>query len=208
MSERNILITGGAGFIGSHVVRRFVTKYPQYRIINLDALTYAGNLENLRDIEDAPNYTFVKADICDAEAVARCEAAGVGATVELTLGGKLDTLHGSPLAVRATVQCLLPTQAERSAQAVIQVDGVTVVVTSRRQGFTALADFEHAGVDPRNFKLVVIKLGYLFPELLAIASKAWMALSPGACDLDLARLPYQRIARPMFPVDNEFDWQS
>lgn len=67
--ERNILITGGAGFIGSHVVRRFVTNYPQYRIINLDALTYAGNLENLRDVEHAPNYTFVKADIRDAEAL-------------------------------------------------------------------------------------------------------------------------------------------
>jgi dTDP-glucose 4,6-dehydratase len=67
----SILVTGGAGFIGSHVVRRFVTKYPHYRIINLDALTYAGNLENLRDVENAPNYTFVKADICDAEAVAR-----------------------------------------------------------------------------------------------------------------------------------------
>ena len=71
INERTILITGGAGFIGSHVVRRFVTKYPHYRIINLDALTYAGNLENLRDVENAPNYTFVKADICDAEAVAK-----------------------------------------------------------------------------------------------------------------------------------------
>ena len=66
---RTILITGGAGFIGSHVVRRFVTKYPQYRIINLDALTYAGNLENLRDVENAANYTFVKCDIRDAEAL-------------------------------------------------------------------------------------------------------------------------------------------
>lgn len=62
----NILITGGAGFIGSHVVRRFVNKYKDYRIINLDALTYAGNLENLRDIEDEPNYAFVKGDINDA----------------------------------------------------------------------------------------------------------------------------------------------
>lgn len=69
--KRNILITGGAGFIGSHVVRLFVEKYPDYRIVNLDKLTYAGNLANLRDIEDRPNYTFVRADICDFDAV--CE---------------------------------------------------------------------------------------------------------------------------------------
>lgn len=64
--EKNIVITGGAGFIGSHVVRLFVTKYPQYRIVNIDDLTYAGNLENLSDIEDAENYFFEKANICDA----------------------------------------------------------------------------------------------------------------------------------------------
>lgn len=62
-----IVITGGAGFIGSHVVRLFVTKYPEYQIYNLDKLTYAGNLENLHDIEAAPNYTFVKGDIVDAD---------------------------------------------------------------------------------------------------------------------------------------------
>jgi dTDP-glucose 4,6-dehydratase len=61
--RKTILITGGAGFIGSHVVRLFVRKYPDYRIVNLDALTYAGNLENLRDVEKSPNYEFVKADI-------------------------------------------------------------------------------------------------------------------------------------------------
>ncbi len=65
--KRTIMITGGAGFIGSHVVRLFVNKYPDYRIINVDKLTYAGNLANLKDIEDRPNYTFVRADICDFE---------------------------------------------------------------------------------------------------------------------------------------------
>lgn len=65
--SKSILITGGAGFIGSHVVRVFVNKYPDYRIINVDKLTYAGNLENLKDIEREKNYTFIKADICDYE---------------------------------------------------------------------------------------------------------------------------------------------
>ena len=65
MSKKQILITGGAGFIGSHVVRRFVKNYPNYHIYNLDALTYAGNLENIKDIEESSNYTFVKGDITD-----------------------------------------------------------------------------------------------------------------------------------------------
>ena len=69
MAERSILITGGAGFIGSHVVRRFVNRYPGYNIINFDKLTYAGNLESLKEIEDSPLYRFAQLDICDAEGV-------------------------------------------------------------------------------------------------------------------------------------------
>ncbi|MDL2320432.1 dTDP-glucose 4,6-dehydratase [Alistipes sp. OttesenSCG-928-B03] len=71
MAKRNILITGGAGFIGSHVVRLFVTKYPDYDVVNLDKLTYAGNPANLRDVEAAANYTFVRGDVGDYEAVVR-----------------------------------------------------------------------------------------------------------------------------------------
>lgn len=67
MSTKRILVTGGAGFIGSHVIRRLVNRYPDYQILNLDLLTYAGNLENLVDVAGAPNYTFIKADIADAE---------------------------------------------------------------------------------------------------------------------------------------------
>ena len=69
--SKTIIITGGAGFIGSHVVRLFVNKYPEYKIVNLDALTYAGNLENLRDIEHASNYYFEKANILNAEELER-----------------------------------------------------------------------------------------------------------------------------------------
>ena len=69
--KRHIVITGGAGFIGSHLVRLFVNKYPEYKIINLDKLTYAGNLANLKDIEDKPNYRFVRMDICDYEGVSQ-----------------------------------------------------------------------------------------------------------------------------------------
>lgn len=72
MAAKRILITGGAGFIGSHVVRLFVQKYPEYHIYNLDALTYAGNLENLKDIEHAPNYTFLKGDITNAAFLQKC----------------------------------------------------------------------------------------------------------------------------------------
>jgi len=105
MSQKNILITGGAGFIGSHVVRRFVTKYPQYRIINLDALTYAGNLENLRDIEQAPNYTFVRADICDAEAIAKVfDEHKVDGVIHLAAESHVDRSITDPLSfVRTNV---------------------------------------------------------------------------------------------------------
>src|SRR5580658_3117403 len=65
--KKTILITGGAGFIGSHVVRLFVNKYPEYQVVNLDKLTYAGNLENLRDVESLPNYRFIKGDITDGD---------------------------------------------------------------------------------------------------------------------------------------------
>ena len=69
MMKRNIMVTGGAGFIGSHVVRLLVNKYPDYRIVNVDKLTYAGNLANLKDIEDKPNYIFCKGDICDYDSM-------------------------------------------------------------------------------------------------------------------------------------------
>lgn len=96
--EKNILITGGAGFIGSHVVRLMVTKYPQYQIFNLDALTYAGNLENLKDIEKAANYHFIKANILEPAALkAIFEKHAITDVIHLAAESHVDRSIVSPL---------------------------------------------------------------------------------------------------------------
>ncbi|MCZ2357525.1 MAG: dTDP-glucose 4,6-dehydratase [Bacteroidia bacterium] len=96
---KTILITGGAGFIGSHLVRRFVNNYPNYRILNVDKLTYAGNLANLQDIENAPNYVFSKADICDAQAIeALFEQYDVSSVIHLAAESHVDRSIHDPMA--------------------------------------------------------------------------------------------------------------
>ncbi len=99
MQPRTILITGGAGFIGSHLIRLFVNKYPHYRIVNLDALTYAGNLDNLRDVEHAPNYSFIKADICDADVIQKLFAEhAFDSVIHLAAESHVDRSISDPMA--------------------------------------------------------------------------------------------------------------
>ncbi len=94
----NILITGGAGFIGSHVVRRFVKKYPNYTIVNFDKLTYAGNIQNLEDIQDVPNYHFVKGDICSAEDVQKAfENYNISHVIHLAAESHVDRSIDGPM---------------------------------------------------------------------------------------------------------------
>ena len=100
---KKVLITGGAGFIGSHVVRLFVNKYPNYHIFNLDALTYAGNLENIEDIEDKPNYTFVKADINDEKGMLDLfEKEAFDGVIHLAAESHVDRSIEDPLAFLKT----------------------------------------------------------------------------------------------------------
>ena len=101
--QKNILITGGAGFIGSHVVRRFVKTYPQYHIYNLDALTYAGNLENLKDVENELNYTFLKGDITEEDYVNKIfEEHKFSSVIHLAAESHVDRSISDPLAFAKT----------------------------------------------------------------------------------------------------------
>lgn len=145
--------------------------------------------------------TAVVASITDPEAVRRCTAAGGGAVVDLSVGGKVDAGHGGPLSVRAEVRGLFPADPVGGDLAVIGIGGVRAVLTSRRKPFHLLADYTAVGVDPREHDLTVVKIGYLEPELYDVAADWLLALTPGGVDQDLPRLGHHRIERPMYPFD-------
>jgi microcystin degradation protein MlrC len=155
------------------------------------------------------------ASITDPEAVAICETAGSGAQVDLLLGGKLDPVHGKPLCVRGRVRslCQRPWLLSRTGaagvvnrMAVVDVQGIQVIVTERRTPFHRLADFRDLGIEPHQHKIIIVKIGYLEPELKSLAAKALLALSPGAVNQDITSLPFRRIQRPMFPFDPDMVW--
>jgi microcystin degradation protein MlrC len=150
------------------------------------------------------------AGLADPAAVRQCAAAGVGAEVQLSIGGKLDRANGKPFAAKARVQHLSSQSADRDGEpdtAVVRVGGASIVLTSDRRPFVDCAGITRAGVDPMTQKIVVVKLGYLFPDLRQRAARAIMALSPGTSDLRLERLPFEHLRRPIFPLDGEFDWE-
>lgn len=145
--------------------------------------------------------TAIVASIADAAAVARCIAGGIGREVELSLGGKLDPVHARPLAVCGEVITLFPGDPIGGDLAVVRVGGVHVILTSRRKPYHVIRDFVAVGLDPAAYHLTVVKIGYLEPELRLAARHALLALTPGAVDQDIPRLPYRRMLRPVFPLD-------
>lgn len=142
------------------------------------------------------------AGIEDAAAVEACRAAGIGAQVELQLGNKLGLPGGVPLRGMAWVERIDP----QSASVLIRMDEVRVILTASRRVFFTCAEIEQlSGIDPLSQQIVVVKLGYLMPDLYDRAPRSILALSPGLTDLDMRRFNHQQVQRPIYPLDNDTD---
>jgi microcystin degradation protein MlrC len=141
--------------------------------------------------------TTIYAAIVDADVTATAVGAGVGAMVSVKLGGKIDSGPGGPVPLTAEVVAIDPA----GSAIVLGVGGLRVIVTARRKPYHLESDFTELGLSPRDADLVVVKIGYLEPELYAMAADWLLALTPGGVNQDLLRLGHHRIERPMFPFD-------
>ncbi len=160
----------------------------------------------LKALIDAGAQDVILAGIADRPATDAAYAVGVGAEITLSVGATIDTINSQPLQLKAKVKYLLETGERPERQAVLSVDGIDFVVTARRRPFHDLADFRKLGVEPTERAIIVVKSGYLSPELAPIANPSLMALSPGIVDQDVERLPRHRTRRPTFPFDKDFSY--
>jgi microcystin degradation protein MlrC len=148
------------------------------------------------------------AGIADAAAVARCTEAGVDTQVDISIGGKLDTAYSAPLTVTGIVENLGEVGKGNVPQtALLRVGGVRVILTRRRRVFENIDSITSCGIDPMKQKIVVVKLGYLYPDLQDCAPRAIMAISPGSTNLNVEELPYRKLQRPIFPLDGDLEWE-
>ena len=139
--------------------------------------------------------------IIDPVAVMRCREAGVGSRIRVEIGGRIDRVNGYPLEVRGRVMNVI------EDRVVFRSDGVDILLTGRRMAWTTLESFRAFKINPEDYKIVVVKLGYLTPEFRMVAAKSIMALSPGFTDQRLDRLNYRRVKRPLYPLDRDFSWE-
>jgi len=149
----------------------------------------------------------ILAGIADRAATERAYAAGVGARISLSVGASLDPAGGPPVAIEGVVRFLAEAADPAEWRAVIEAAGVALVLTARRRPFHNLANFTALGLDPARADIVVVKSGYLSPEISALAAADMMALSPGVVDQDIRRLVRRRKTRPTFPFDSGFAWR-
>ena len=145
--------------------------------------------------------------ITDRPATEAAYAAGVGARVTLSVGATLHPAGSDPVEVDAEVVQIVATEIPAEREALLRIGGIDLVICARRRPYHTLEDFSRLGLDPRQARVVVVKSGYLSPELAEIANPSLMALSPGIVDQDIERLPRQRTTRPLYPLDRDFPFE-
>ncbi|MFB9951722.1 M81 family metallopeptidase [Rhizobium puerariae] len=149
----------------------------------------------------------VFAGIADKEACDACYAAGVGADLDLSIGASLDNLGSKPVRVKVKVKFLHEGSDLADRQAVVAIGGIELVLSAKRRPYHNIVDFTRLGLDPHNARIVVVKSGYLSPELAPIANPNLMALSPGVVDQFVERLERHRKQRPTYPFDKDFAYE-
>ena len=158
--------------------------------------------------QKADNALF--AGLVDEEAYSQCVNAGIGGKFRLTMGGRKDTVFGHPLTLDVTVEAMAQDSLLSTSRGAVLVEseGVHIAIINSRRSFTTLQDFADLGIDPLDYKIVVVKLGYLYPELRDIAPVHLMALTSGFCNLDMRTLPFQKVHRPSYPLDLNMKWEA
>lgn len=153
------------------------------------------------EFQRADGPSLIYASIPDPELVKKAIAAGVGGPIEGTAGAIVDARFAKPVKLKGTVASIVRGDKDAEVEVVVKVGSVHVIVTQKRKPYHKEIDFTRLGLEPRKADIVVVKIGYLEPELYAMQAGWIMALTPGGVDQDLFRLPYKRIQRPMFPFD-------
>jgi microcystin degradation protein MlrC len=150
------------------------------------------------------------AGLTDPEAVEACAIAGQGSGIDLEIGGKIDTIHGQPFKVHGKVEHITREKTssghERAVMVLLNIDGIRVILLTDRRFLVDRRSISVGGIDPMTQQIVVVKQGYLFPDLYDHAPHAIMALSPGSTDLQLERLDFVKIHRPIFPLEKDTSW--
>jgi microcystin degradation protein MlrC len=175
-----------------------------------DNPTGGGVGDRAEVLEDLLSRNFVNAlvaGIADLPATERCYEHPPGSRLRLRIGASLDPAGSRPIEAEAEILFLLPTNDARERQAVVKIQEVTVVLTAARRPFHNISDFTRLQLQIPGFKLLVVKSGYLSPELAPLANPNLMALSGGSILQDLDKLPKNQLRPPTFPFDRSFRWQ-
>jgi microcystin degradation protein MlrC len=161
--------------------------------------------EEFEDV--SAGWTVIYAGIPGPKAAADAVAAGVGATLTVSAGAEVDHIHEGPVTMKGRVHAIKHGDRDAGIEVVLQVGCVFVIVTQKRKPYHHEADFTELNLRPRQADVVVVKIGYLEPELFHMAAAWMMALTPGGVDQDLLRLGHKRLRRPMWPFDTQVDWE-